>query len=111
VAYPWVRLALLELRLQVLAQLQIERTEGLVEEQHARQVDQRPGERDPLLHAAGELCRPAVGLGGEADPLELLPDATLDLALVDPLPPQPEGDVLPDAQVGEEGVALEDRVG
>ena len=43
-----------------LAQLQVERAERLVEQQHARLVDERPRERDPLLLAAGELARLAL---------------------------------------------------
>ena len=41
----------------------VERRERLVEEQHARIGDQRAGERDALLLAAGELRRHAVGEG------------------------------------------------
>ena len=51
----------LELDLHLLAQLAVERAERLVEQQHARAVDERPGERDALLLAAGQLARLAVG--------------------------------------------------
>ena len=49
----------LQLELHLLAQLQVERAERLVEQQHLRPVDERAGERDPLLLAAGELARAA----------------------------------------------------
>ena len=68
---PDLALDPLQLDLQPLAQLQVERAERLVEQQHLGQVDQRPGQRDALLHAARELVRAPVDLGREADPLEL----------------------------------------
>ena len=68
---PDLALDPLQLELQALAQLQVEGAERLVEQQHLRQVDQRPGQRDPLLHAARELVRAPVDLAREPDPLEL----------------------------------------
>ncbi len=50
----------LQLDLQALAELQVERAERLVEQEDLRQVDQGAGERDPLLLAAGELAGLAV---------------------------------------------------
>ena len=40
---------------------------GLVGDQHHRIVDQRAGDRDPLLLAAGEFARERRRLGGEPD--------------------------------------------
>ena len=109
---PDLALDPLQLDLQPLAQLQVERAERLVEQQHLRQVDQRPGERDPLLLAARELRRAAVRLGREPDPLELgLDPLARSRPSPTPLRSQAEGDVVLDAQVREERVALEDRVG
>ena len=54
-AEPLLQLHQLELRL--LAQLLVERRERLVEQQHARTLDQRARERDALALAAGELVR------------------------------------------------------
>ena len=42
----------------------------LVEEEHARFVDQRRGEVEPALHAARVGADAAVGGGGQVDPLE-----------------------------------------
>jgi hypothetical protein len=42
----------LQLDLQFLTQFQVQGPERLVEEEDLRQVDQRPGERHPLLHPA-----------------------------------------------------------
>ena len=47
-------LDVLELELHLLAQLQIERPERLVEQQHARPVDQGACERHALALAAGQ---------------------------------------------------------
>ena len=62
----------LELELHRLAQLEVERAERLVEQQRARVVHERAGERDALLLAAGELAGLAVGEVGEPHDLEQL---------------------------------------
>ena len=52
--------------LEVGAGLRVDRGERLVHQQHPRLVGQGPGDRDPLLHAAGEL--PRVGRRGVGQP-------------------------------------------
>ena len=54
---PDLALDLLQLDLHLLAQLQVERAERLVEQQHRRAVDERAGERHALHLAARELAR------------------------------------------------------
>ncbi|MNG35994.1 hypothetical protein D3C84_1228880 [compost metagenome] len=56
--------------MHVLADARVERAEGLVEQQHARLHDQRLGDGQALLHAAGELARVLVEGMAEADFLE-----------------------------------------
>ena len=60
----------------LLAQLQpdlgVERGQRLVEQQHVRLDRQRPGQRDALLLAAGQLVRVLAGLRGQADHVEQL---------------------------------------
>ena len=58
-----VELALhaLELDLHLAAQLEVERAERLVEQQHARPQHERARQRDALLLPAGELARPPIG--------------------------------------------------
>ena len=51
----------------LLDQLRVERAGDLVEEHHAGVHRQRPGDRDPLLLAAGEPVGVLVDLVGEAD--------------------------------------------
>ena len=58
--HPPLALDPLQLDLHLLAQLQVERAERLVEQQHPRAVHERPRERHPLALAAGELNRLAV---------------------------------------------------
>ena len=50
----------LELDLHLLAQLQIECAQRLVEQKNARPVDQRPGQRHALALAARERARLAL---------------------------------------------------
>ncbi len=108
---PDVALDALELDLELLSQFEVERAQRLVEEQHRRLIHERAREGHALLLAAGQLRGPALGLRGEPHALELLGHAALDLGAVDPLALQAEGHVLLDRAVGEEGIALEDRVG
>ena len=69
---PTSRWIALELDLHLLAQLQVERAERLVEQQHARAVDDRARERDALALAAGELDGLALADAGQAHHLERL---------------------------------------
>src|SRR6266480_7213562 len=59
-ADPDLALDPLELDLHLLAQLQVQRAERLVEQEHLRLVDDRAGERDPLPLPAGKLDRLAA---------------------------------------------------
>ena len=69
-----------QLGLHLLAELEVERAERLVEQQHRRSLGERPGQRDPLLLPAGQLrtgsrsAKPA-----EPDEVEVLADAPADL--------------------------------
>ncbi len=100
----------LEFHLHLLAQLQVERAERLVEQQRPRPVDQGPGQRDALLLAAGHLPRGAFLHAGERDDLHHLADAAADLGLGDLLALQAEGHVLVHGEVREQRVRLEDHV-
>ena len=100
----------LELDLHLLAELAIERAERLVEQQHAGPIDERPGERHPLLLAAGQLARLAGREVAHLDHVERIADTVGDLRLGDAALPQPVGHVLGDVHVREQGVALEHGV-
>jgi hypothetical protein len=98
----------LELELHLPPQLEVERAQRLVEQQHARAVDDRPRERDALLLPAGELRRLAPGEMAELDQVERLVHLPADV--LDPASLEPERDVLVDVEVREQRVALEHRV-
>ena len=66
---------------QVLADLGVERAEGLVEQQHLRLDRQRPGQRHPLALAAGELVGVALGQPVELDQAQQLVHPVADLRL------------------------------
>src|SRR3990172_5278235 len=93
----------LQLDLHLLAQLEVEGAQRLVEEQHLGVIDERSGEGHPLLLAARELGRLAVLVARHLDELQHRHHALIDLGVVDLLATEAEGHVLPDVQVGEEG--------
>jgi len=82
----------------------VEVGEGLVEEKCPRLGDERPGQRHPLLLAAGELVRVALAEAAEADRLQ----RRIDLGPVGPAPER-VADVGGDVHVREERVVLEDH--
>ena len=98
---------------QLLADLGVERPEGLVEEKDARLDREGAGEGDPLALAARQLRGQPVGEPVELDhPQEahhLLADHRLRGPGLAGADAQAEGHVLEDAQVPEEGVVLEDE--
>jgi hypothetical protein len=82
-----------QLGLHPLAGHLVQRAEGLVHEQQLRPGGQRPGDRHPLLHAAGELAGTQRGELGEADQREQLRRAGAALGLRDPVHMQGQLDV------------------
>ena len=108
--HPELALQRLEEDLHLLAELQVERAEGLVEEQHLRPVDDRPRERDPLALAARELNGLAFAVRVEAHHAQHLLDLALPLGAPDALHLEPVPDVLGDRHVREERVVLEHGV-
>ncbi len=100
----------LQLELHVLAELQIERAERLVEQEHAWVIHECPRERDPLLLTPRELLRPPRCKSREPDELEDLAHPAGALALCNALALEPERDVVLDRHVRKERVALEDGV-
>ncbi len=103
-------LELLQLQLHGLAQLQIEGSEGFVQQQHLGRVHQRSRQRHPLLLPSGELLGLALLHAAELHQLHRAGYPLGDCILRHPLHLQPEGDVLSHGHVGEQGVGLEDGV-
>jgi hypothetical protein len=100
----------LQLALHLLAELQVERPERLVEEQHLRPVDDRPRERDALALPAGELHGLAVAEALEPDDRQRLVGAAAPVRALDAFHPEAVLDVVADGHVREERVVLEDGV-
>ena len=103
-------LDVLELLLHILAQLQVERGERLVEQQHARTAHECACDGDALLLSAGQARDVAALKARELDEREHFVDLLLDLVARQLLLAQRERHVFKHVQVGEEGVALKDGV-
>ena len=103
-------LDVLQFILHVLAQAQIKRAQRLVEQQHLRTVDQRASNRHTLLLAAGQARHFAVFKALQADNLQHLGYAFVDLILLDLCNTQAEGDIVVHVQMRKQRVALEDCI-
>ncbi|MPM45846.1 hypothetical protein SDC9_92538 [bioreactor metagenome] len=100
-------LHVLQFNLHFLAELEVERAERFVEEEHLRFVDKRAGDGDALLLTAGELLdiSPAVPL--QVDELEHGLDLFFDGGFIRTVDLQTEGDVVKHIQVRKQSIFLE----
>ena len=80
-----------QLILHVVADQRIERAERLVHQQHLGIGRERPGEADPLLHAAGELARILVLETLQADHIDLGLGPVADVGTAAACQAQPPG--------------------
>ena len=97
-----------QLHLHVLTQALVERAERLVHEQYRRLEDDRARQRHPLLLAARELARIAVGETVQPHQPQRAPHALDDVGLRGAPHLQRVGDVLEHGEMREERVLLED---
>ncbi len=95
-----------ELALQPRAGDRVEAAEGLVHQQHERLERQGAGDRDPLLHPAGELVRVAVRGRAEVHQLEERARALGRLGAARAVDAERVGDVVEHGAPGEELVEL-----
>ncbi len=86
--------------------LRVEAGRRLVEQQHLGPVDQGPRDRQPALHAAGEVLDHRVALLGQLHELEQLVDPLPDLLARQPEVAAVDVEVVADGQLGVEGVLL-----
>ena len=100
----------LELQLHLLAQLQIQRAQRLIQQEKLRVVGERSCDGDALLLAAGELVRLPLSHLSELDQLQHGIHLFTDLRLAETFFDQTEGHVVEDVHVREEGIVLKDRV-
>ena len=103
-------LHLLQLELHLLAELEVERAEWLVEQQHLGLVDDGPGQRHALSLAAGELGRLPAAEPGQPDHLQCPADLLAPLGLGHVPHAQAELNVLDHRHVREQRVVLEHGV-
>ena len=107
---PDLALDALEFELHDVTQLEVQRSEGLVEQQGAGVVHQGAGQRNPLLLTAGKLRGFAFREVGQPNHLEHFVDALGDRRFVLALAARSVGDVVPHGHVREQCVVLEDSV-
>ena len=100
----------LELDLHILAQLEIQGAQRLVQQQHLGPVDDGPGDGHPLLLPAGEGVHRPLAVAGQVHQGQGLLHPGFELRLGHLLNPQAEGHVLKDIHVGEQGVLLKDGI-
>ena len=103
-------LQLHQLELRLGTQFLVERGERLVEQQHARALDQGAGKRHALALAARQLVNFAPAEALQPGEVEHLGDARGDFLASHVLLAQSEGDVAFDREVRKQRVALEHHV-
>ncbi len=99
----------LQFQLHLLTQLQIQRAQRLVQQKHLRLVDQRAGDGNALLLAAGKRLHGALFVALHLDEAQHAVHALSDLRLGQFAQLEAEGDVVKDVQVGERGRISERR--
>ena len=99
-----------ELQLHFLAQLQIQRAQRLVQQQHVRLVDQRAGNGDALLLTARKRIHAALAIAGQVDQAQHLIHTAVDFAAAHLFDLEAKGDVIPHVQVRKQRVLLEHRI-
>ena len=107
--HPEPLLQAADLVLHFLAQAAVQRPERLVHEHQVGLEHERPGDRDALLLAAGQLPGPARLEALELDHVQRAFDAGFDLVFGQAARVQGEGEILGDRHVGEQGVVLKDQ--
>ena len=100
----------LQLVLHILPQAQVQRAQGLVQQQDLGPVHQRPGDGHPLLLAAGQLGDFPVLKALQTHHAQHFRHALLDFLGRHLGDPQAKGDVLKHVQMREQRILLEHRV-
>ena len=97
----------LELQLHLLAELEVQCTQRLVQQQDLRLIDQTAGNGNTLLLAAGHLADAAALKALQADHLQHIAHLAADGLFVHLLQAQAKGHILKHVQVREQRVLLE----
>src|SRR5262245_31333517 len=96
--------------LELLAQLEVQRAERLVQQQYLRLIDNGAGEGHALLLAAGDLRWNTIGQRRDFGHFHHAADARCDLSLGQAFHSQAECDVVINVQVREQRVRLKDGI-
>ena len=107
--HPEALLEAADFVLHLLAQAAVQRPERLVHEHQVGLEHERPGDRDALLLAAGQLPGAARLEALQLDHVQGAFDAGFDLVFGQAARVQGKGEVLGNRHVGEQGVVLEDQ--
>ena len=99
-----------QLELRLLAQLFVQRAQGLVQQQQLGPLGQAAGQGHALLLPARELVRLAFGKRAQLHQIEHFAGAFLNFVFGQTLALQAKGHVLPDVQVRKQRIALEHHV-
>ncbi|MNO63306.1 hypothetical protein D3C76_540120 [compost metagenome] len=100
-------LQLFQLALHLFAQFQVQRAQWLIEQQHPRAVDQRPGQGHALTLAARQLCRLARAIAGQGHHGQGFFGAAVAFGLAHAFYLQAIGDVVQHVHVREQRIVLE----
>ena len=100
----------LELQLHLLSQLQVQGTQGFVQQQHPRSIHERPSESDTLSLASRQLPRSTRAVALQAHHPQSFLDAPSSIVPGNFADHQPIAHVVPDVHVREQGVVLEHGV-
>ena len=103
---PHRPLELHHLVLHLASELQVEGTEGLVEQEHRRILHDRPCERRPLLLTAGQLVYPPLRHLLEAHQTQRIGDPLRALVASDALHLEAELDIRANVHMREQRIAL-----
>ncbi len=104
---PSRALQVAQLDLHLFAQLEIERSQRLVEQQHLRLIDECPRKRDALLLPTGELRRPPIFEPAQLHQIQHFPRMRGALAQIHPAHARPIRNVLQHGHVREQRIVLE----
>ncbi|CAK7024187.1 MAG: hypothetical protein DELT_03336 [Desulfovibrio sp.] len=100
----------LQFELHFLAEFEVERAEGFVEQEHLRLVHEGAGNGDALLLSAGELGDIAVSIAGKAHKPEHIVHLFLDRRFIHLFDFKAERDVVKHIEMRKQRVFLEHRI-
>ena len=99
-----------ELALHVLPELQVERRQRLIEEQHLGLVHDGARDGNTLLLPARELRHLGVLIAVEVDEFQRIADLVADIAFILALDAQAERDIIRDIHMRKQRILLENRI-